>query len=49
MGIYDADKHDGGTLTPGGENKWLILFSASMLLQFPDLNGRGVLFYKSFS
>jgi hypothetical protein len=49
-GIYDADKHDKMNTHPQeGKNKWLILFSASMLLQFPGLNERGVLFYKSFS
>jgi hypothetical protein len=37
------------TLTPRRENKWLILFSASMLLQLPGLNERGVSFCKSFS
>lgn len=41
-GVYGADKQDNGTLTPGGENKWLYLVSASyLLLQFPGLIGRG--------
>ena len=49
MGIYDPDKQNKGTLTPGGEKQLAyFVFCKLLLLQFPGLSGRGVVLIEVF-